>query len=130
MAEGNLERVQTAWEQFLSTGEIPRHLIHDDVEVHWSQDIPDTRIYHGPEGLAKALTEWQESWEETEYEFFETREAGDHVLLGFRETGHGRSGIKVEKEWFQIYSFRDGKLAMLREFTDRAEALEAAGLPE
>ncbi len=50
------------------------------------------------------------------------------MLIGFREIGRGRSGIETNRIWFQVYTFRDGKLALLREFSDRADALEAAGL--
>ncbi len=49
-------------------------------------------------------------------------------MVGFRETVQGRGGISVEGNWFQVYTFRAGKLATLREFSNRAEALEAAGL--
>ena len=128
MSEENVGLVQRAWQQFLSTGEIPRELIHDDVEYHWHPDIPDTQIYRGPDGLVKALREWQQNWEQTEYEVSEMTDLGDHVLVGFRERATGRGGIAVDKEWFQLYTIRAGKLAMLRELSTREEALEAAGL--
>jgi ketosteroid isomerase-like protein len=39
-----------------------------------------------------------------------------------------RSGINVSSDWFGLLTLRDGGIARLRFFYDRAEALEAAGL--
>jgi ketosteroid isomerase-like protein len=41
-----------------------------------------------------------------------------------------RSGIDVSSDWFALWTLRNGRIARLRFFYDRAEALEAAGLRE
>jgi ketosteroid isomerase-like protein len=128
MSQKNVDLVQRAFQHFLETGEVMRELVHEDVVIHWNPDIPGSQTYHGPDGLERALNEWQKSWEETDYEFFQMTDAGDHVLAGFRETTRGRGGVTTTRDWFQVYTIKDGKLAMLREFSDQAEALEAAEL--
>ena len=40
------------------------------------------------------------------------------------------SGAEVEGRHFEVYTLRDGKVLRVDEYTDRAEALEAAGLRE
>ena len=57
------------------------------------------------------------------------RQATACWLSGWHATGE-RSGIDVSSDWFGLWTFRDGRIARLRFFYDRAEALEAAGLPE
>ena len=42
----------------------------------------------------------------------------------------GRDGIEIERELPTLYTFRDGLVVRVEGFTDRAEALEAAGLSE
>ena len=47
-------------------------------------------------------------------------------------TGHmrGRDGIEVTARSALVYTVENGKITRLRLFQERAEALEAAGLPE
>ena len=42
----------------------------------------------------------------------------------------GRDGIELELELPNLYTFRDGLVVRIDGFTDRAEALRAAGLAE
>jgi hypothetical protein len=45
--------------------------------------------------------------------------------------GQGRgSGVEVRQEIAQLHTFQAGKVLRLVTYTDRAEALEAAGLPQ
>jgi ketosteroid isomerase-like protein len=56
---------------------------------------------------------------------------GDKVLGHQRQAGRGqRSGADVEVDYWRVITFRDGKILRDEWFTDRAEALEAAGLSE
>ncbi len=58
-------------------------------------------------------------------------DAGDHVVALVRLSGKGEgSGVNVELATYHVLTFRDGKVARRRLYTDRAEALEAAGLSE
>jgi len=42
----------------------------------------------------------------------------------------GHDGIEIERELPTLYTFRDGLIVRVDGFTDRAEALKAAGLSE
>ena len=56
-------------------------------------------------------------------------DAGDRVVLSAHHRGRGRgSGIKVDARLYEVYTLRRGKVIRVDEYTDRAAALEAAGL--
>jgi len=56
---------------------------------------------------------------------------GDRVVVTLRLRGRGHgSGVEIDALFYEIYTLRDGKIIRMDEFTDRAEALEAAGPPE
>ena len=53
------------------------------------------------------------------------------VVATVCQRGVGReSGAETEFRYFQVWSFRGGKVIRLENFRERAEALEAAGLSE
>jgi ketosteroid isomerase-like protein len=53
------------------------------------------------------------------------------VLVSVRQRGVGTtSGVETELRYFQLWSFRGGKVIRMESTRDRAEALEAAGLSE
>ena len=58
-------------------------------------------------------------------------DAGDRVVVGVHLTGRGRaSGVAFKEHEFHVFTLRGGKVTETREYRDRAEALEAAGLSE
>lgn len=104
--------------------------LHSDVELHEWQEAPGARTYRGPEGIRAALDSWFETWAWMQIEIEDLLEVGDDrvlVTLHQRAKGSG-SGIEVELRSFNVYTFRDGKVADMRLFTRRKPALEAAGL--
>ena len=56
---------------------------------------------------------------------------GDRVLVESRNAIRGKgSGLEVDQAICTVVTVREGKIAAIWDFTDRAEALEAAGLRE
>jgi ketosteroid isomerase-like protein len=50
----------------------------------------------------------------------------DHVVSCVRFRGHGRdSGVPVEVRETNVARFRDGKVVAVREYREKADALEA-----
>jgi ketosteroid isomerase-like protein len=83
--------------------------------------------FHGLQGLAKAVAEWTEPWEEHRVDAEEVEPVGDHVLAVVQLTGRGAgSGMEVSQRFFQVYEVRDGKITGMIEYVTRAEALESA----
>jgi ketosteroid isomerase-like protein len=58
-------------------------------------------------------------------------DAGDCVLVPVRLTGRGRaSGVSFEDHEVHVFRLRDRKIIEVREYREKAEALEAVGLAE
>ena len=55
----------------------------------------------------------------------------DRVLVAVRQAGTGQgSGVPVELEYFQLWTFRDGKAVRFEVIMSEEKAREAAGLRE
>jgi ketosteroid isomerase-like protein len=80
--------------------------------------------------MGRAWREWLRAWVDFRTVAEEFVDMGDEVLVLVEFRGRGKtSGVSVEAmEGAIVFSLRDGKVARLTTYTDRAEALEAAGL--
>ena len=86
---------------------------------------------HGHDGLRRYFRRWMEAWDEFHLRPTEFLDAGDHVFVGAALNGRGRgSGVEVRMEGWQVWLIRGERAARCEEYSDRAEALEAAGLSE
>ena len=72
-----------------------------------------------------------ETWEAVTVEPLERIETEDGRILSV-DLWHfrGRDGIQIERELPTLFTFRDGLIARIEGFTEKAEALEATGLAE
>ena len=73
-----------------------------------------------------------EAWENSDSTVEEVVDGvGDRVFVMARFRGRGRaSGAEVKGRHFEVYTVRDRKVIRVEEFSERGEALEAAGLSE
>jgi ketosteroid isomerase-like protein len=89
------------------------------------------RVYRGHEGVRRWVEDLARDWGFFEPWFDEFRDLGNRVLVFGRWRARGRaSGIELDEPATWLYEIKDGKVASMRTFTDRAEALEAARLRE
>jgi len=85
----------------------------------------------GHEGYRRVWNAGIETWEDLRLEFEEVIDLGNRLLLCGRQLGHGTaSGVLVSQPMFQLHTLRNGLVIRQENFTDRAQALEAAGLSE
>ena len=133
MSRENLEIMRAGYERFAATGEFVEGLATDDFV--WSMSKfhgwPEQQIYEGIDGARAFLSEWKDAWEDWELEVDGFYEAGDKVVVLVRQ--HGRSkaaGMPVEMSFAQVWTMRDGKQTRMDMYSDREEALEAAGVSE
>jgi ketosteroid isomerase-like protein len=56
--------------------------------------------------------------------------AGDHVVVSQTTRFRGRGGVEVTARGTMLFLVRDGKIASLTLYQERAEAFEALGLRE
>jgi hypothetical protein len=93
--------------------------------------FPGGSTYAGLEGLRKNWVDWLEPWATYRTTIDELIDAGEHVVVFFRDHGR-RVDMETEVEIIgaTIWTIRGGKLAQIKSYAGRAEALEAAGLSE
>jgi ketosteroid isomerase-like protein len=93
---------------------------------------PDEAEHRGVVALGRAWQNWLGAWEDFKVTPREFIDRGDDVLALVEFGGRGRaSGVSVEAmAGGCLLSFRNGRVIRLVTFTDRDEALEAAGLRE
>ncbi|HYH59835.1 MAG TPA: nuclear transport factor 2 family protein [Thermoleophilaceae bacterium] len=96
------------------------------VTVRQSVGMPGTG--RGVERFLNAYRAYAEMWES--YSLKPTRfvEAGDHVVVEAKIAGITRTGgVPLEQDVAAVYSFADGRIRRIEEFSDVASAYEAAG---
>jgi ketosteroid isomerase-like protein len=107
---------------------------HFDPDVVWdtsASNMPSAGVYHGHQGVERFFREWLGAWSEYAIEPREFIDAGDSVVLVFRQRGTGReSGVQIERDFFSVYDLAESKVVRYRQYESREEALEAAGLSE
>jgi len=109
-------------------------LFEDDCEIEF---VAGPRGPVGPapsvglHGFADAWREWLEPWDSYYVEVEEFIDVGDEVVSLVRVSARTtRDGVAIEHRPAAVWSVREGKVARVRFYLHRPEALEAAGLGE
>jgi ketosteroid isomerase-like protein len=91
----------------------------------------EERPTYGLDTIRENFEHWKGAWAELEVTVEEVIDAGDRVVLAAHHRGRGRgSGVEVDTRLYSVYTLRNGKVLRADEYTDRADALQAAGLSE
>ena len=132
MSRENVELARRGYEAFARRDlDAVFELFHPDIEAHDPPEMPDAAVHRGHEAVRR-------DWEQT-YELFEhfsviveeLLDYGDDVVAYLRYQGRGsESGADVDARMAHVWTVRDGKAITLRQFLDRAQALEAVGARE
>ena len=104
--------------------------VSDDFALDFSNSRgPMNGIYHGPDGVREFMTSFFEPWESIEFRPRETPvELDDRRVLTVNDL-HGRgheSGVEVTATGATIWTVRDGRVAAVKLYQSKEEALEAA----
>jgi ketosteroid isomerase-like protein len=106
------------------------NLTPDAVLIQPGAEVGAEGTFHGPEGFVRGWKVMTDTWDEFEAvpeELFDP--GGDQILVFARLRGRAHaSGIPLDEPVAHLFSFRDGKLARLKVYEDREEALKAVGL--
>ena len=132
MSQENVELVRHAYEAFLR-GDFAASLAkwHPDVEMD-GRNLPDGGVYRGHEGILEHLTRWANMWEDWRVELDRFIDAGDDRVVALtHERGRNKAtGMELDALHAELYTVRDGQIVRWQGFSDRSEALKAAGLRE
>ena len=102
-----------------------------DPEAEWDWLFsPET--FRGRDQLLQAASDWIETVDAWQIEVEDLIDgAGGRVVVIMRVVARGReSGAPIYQRLFSVITVRDGKVARIHNHTDRAKALEAAGISE
>jgi ketosteroid isomerase-like protein len=127
MSQDNVEIVRTAFDAVFNRGEALKERA-PGYEVDLSRMVGPGRGVYGAGAAQRAFEEFSEPWESQRYEADEFIDAGEHVVTPFTSYHRGRDGIEVQARAAFVWTIRDGQIARLCFYQERAEALEAAGL--
>jgi ketosteroid isomerase-like protein len=129
MSQENVEIVRRAFEYEISGrgGSGVLAIFDPDVVM---KPVEEGASY-GVEAIRDNFQHWQSAWEDLVVTVEEIIDGGDRVVLAAHHRGRGRgSGIDVDPRYYEVYTLLAGTIIRVDEYTERAAALEAAGLRE
>jgi ketosteroid isomerase-like protein len=133
MSEENVEIVRRLIEAWNSSepGRVI-DVLDPGVVFDATRRLVNPKTYTGVQGMRRMLADRDEVWEEFRMELDEVLDAGDRVVAVGRWVGKGReSGVEVQQPVAHVFTLDAGRVVRSElGFTDRAEALGAAGLRE
>ena len=106
-------------------------MLDPEIEWHTSDRALERGTYHGHAGVKAFLSSGNEVWTDARAEPEEFIDAGEWVVVPIVLRTRGMaSGILSEGRFFQVWKLRDHRVAELRVYSSRQEALEAVGRSE
>jgi ketosteroid isomerase-like protein len=125
-----VERFCDAWGRRDLDGALS--VLSPDVVYRPIASFAEVEERRGHDGIRRFWEGFWEAWaDDAVWRLDTTRVYGAAVVSLSRFSGHARaSGAEVTGGVFQVFRFRAGRIAQIEDFTDRAAALEAAGLEE
>jgi ketosteroid isomerase-like protein len=131
MSQENVEVVKSAFAAW-NAGDIDafRELYDPDVIGRTAEGWPEPGPYVGREAAMRFHEQLRDTWDAYVVELISGFiEAGDRVAVRYiwRGAGHGPD---MNMEVTLVFTMRKGRIFYQEFFWDRAEALEAVGLPE
>lgn len=94
-------------------------------------ELPESGVHVGLEEIRSYMRRLLEAWDSFTIKAESFHEAGDSVLVEIEQTGTGRdSGAAVSLRYFQLWTFRGGRVIRIESVVREATALEALGLRE
>ena len=133
MSQQNVETVKE-FTRLFEAGDRNAWRDYFDPDVVWDTSatrMPSAAMYHGHQGIERFFREWLGTWSDYTVETREHIDAGDSVVIVFRQSGIGRgSGVRAERDFLAVYDLSDSKVVRYRQYETRNEALEAARLSE
>ena len=131
MSAEAMEAVREAFEAFArgdfsAVAELP-----DEFELVLAPEMPDAGTYRGEEAR-RWIVAWVDSFERLTQELVKLIDVGeDRVLAEFIQRGWAAgSDVPVELPTWSLSTLREGNFVRNELFTNRAQAIEAAGLSE
>lgn len=107
-----------------------REFCDERLEIRMPADYPEgAQVLRGRVGLARLFAMLRDSWTEFHFEPEQFIDRGERVAVLVRVVAKGgASGLPTERGTAHVWTVRDGRLASIQIYRDRAEGLAAVGL--
>jgi uncharacterized protein len=132
MSQDNVELVRSALAALSDHGvDALVEFLHPEINWRAMEGAPDdVGEMQGTEAARRYVEDWFETFDDFRAIPEELLDAGDgRVVVVLHISGRAKlSGITTELRFASLYTLRRGKIVRIREYADRKEALEAAGL--
>ena len=131
MAEQHVEIVRGIYEEW-RRGNFRAALELFDSQVVFVEGIgPDGGVYVGVEAVTSFMRGFLAAWAEVTINARELIPAGDTVVVHAHQHATGAAeGVSGDLDYFQVWTFRGGRVIRLENVPDRERALAAIGLVE
>jgi ketosteroid isomerase-like protein len=107
--------------------DVDEALAYADPEIVWNP--AEESAAQGHDAVRASLVRWKGEWDDYELLPEEFEQMGDRVVVAVRVRGRGRgSGVEVDARFYDLFTISEGKIVRMDQFTQRSEALEAAGV--
>jgi len=105
-----------------------------DSDVEWHGTVggfEDGSVFRGHQEVIRGFKDYFAVWERLDLRPEKLIDTGDELVVFVHEVARGRaSGVLVETDTAAVSTLLDGRIVRVRNFMDRAAAIEAAGLRE
>lgn len=123
----NVERVEEIFARFNETGELDFTAVDAEIELHDRPDVPDCRVWRGPDGVRAWFEKTADSFDPIRWEPLRLTGTGRHVIVETRIAATGRaSGTPIEVDEAQLWTFRADLLVRLQGFPTVDDAFAKA----
>src|SRR5256714_15576815 len=132
MSHEDVEIVRRLYDD-LSRGDLAAVEAKLGAGVEWDTQArgSDGALVYGVEGVANAIREWLDAWEDATFEVREVRDAGDQIAAHLRQHARAKiSGIEGDVDAFASFRVSAGKIIGYREHSSWPAAVQAVGLAE
>ena len=104
----------------------------EQVEIRMPSEYPEgEQVLVGRRGMAEVIELLRDSWTSWRFEAEDVLDVGNCVVVLIRVVAEAAvSGLAFVQETAHVWTSRDGRLASIQIYRDRAQALEAVGLSE
>jgi ketosteroid isomerase-like protein len=134
MSQANVEIVRSALTALADHGvDALAEFFHPEINWRAMEGAPDdVGEMQGTDAARRYVEDWFETFDDFTTIPEELLDAGEDCVVGvLHVSGRAKiSGISTELRYAALYTLRDGKIARVREYRERDEALEAVGLAE
>lgn len=133
MSAENVELVKQ-FTRLFEEGDRSSWRLYFDEDVIW--DTSGTSlllagVYEGHSGIEQFFSDWLSTWDDFEIQTREWIDAGDSVVVAFRQRGRGKgSGVVIDREFFGVYDIRNRLVVRYKQYESLDAALQAVGLRE